>query len=67
MQQKLLELKTKRDRLYLMLHMPDADIELSQVIRQIAELEAIARFPCDDEHREKKVKNFLTLNDQKWI
>jgi hypothetical protein len=47
--------------------MPDADIELSQVIRQIAELEAIARFPCDDEHREKKVKNFLTLNDQKWI
>ena len=64
MKQKIAELKTKRDKLYLMLHLPDADIELANVIRHIAELEAIARFPCDDEHRERKVKNFLTLNNQ---
>jgi len=64
MQQKIAKLKTKRDRLYNMLHLPDADLELSKVIRQIAELEAIARFPCDDEHREAKVKNYLTLNEK---
>lgn len=64
MENKLKELRTKRDRLYLMLHIPNADVELAKVIKTIAELEAIARFPCDDEQREKKVKNFLTLNEQ---
>ena len=63
MQQKLLELKTKRDRLYNMLHLPDADIELGKVIKQIAELEAISRFPCDDEQRETNIINY-TLNEQ---